>query len=729
MAVYGLRSRNLQPDEFYYGLFGARQLEHDFLGTLLAASPLARGPERLTSVVLALPDQIFAQTSNQLRADHVLLAVLYATAAIPVEALARGLGLRRRQSLLIAALAVVGPWMVFGTSILNTTLGYPLTMAFVWALWRTCLRPGVLADGLVLVVGALNATARAGHLPFLGVAAVAVLIQVWRDLPAQATWTGRLGRYPLALARRHPLLVAVGVALIAWVLVTGIYQIVGAQYAGAVPSHITLDQVLQRLSVVAAELEAGTGYLAVLLAVPWLVREALAPSRRETGTFAVIAVAMTAIFVVVTLNAPSDERYAAVLAGLPLIAFGVAVFHRRASPFWVAVTGLLVTRAVVTAGLLNDTGPFSYFFAPARQFFAAEVERRGGGLLTSVHTATAAMMVVVVVAVGLAWVCSPRARGRVALPRARLYAALAALGMLAVQATAGAYNVTRFSARATFPSLRLDDLTFVDRFSHGAPVVAWDYSPLFDGQLQYVLIQTLEFNRSIYGALHLKNHAISFECCAPISPDIAAVVDPPSGRLSTSIPLTPYLLEPSGLKTVGFNTTPVAVSHVFAGLTLERFTGRPRVTYSLVGLTPDSWLLPGASAVLRTYPPVEGSDPASGSAPAADSVAPAGSGLTARPARLRGSPGVPAAHCARVTLQGAPAGASHYVISAGAGRRTGYLLAGTQREVVVGLSATRVSTIELRASGPGRLPNGHRVTVGVAGVSLTPCRGYIVGSP
>lgn len=701
MAAYGLRSNTLQPDEFYYGLFGARLLEHDFLGTLLAASPVARGPERLTSVVLALPDQIFGQTANQLRADHVLLALIYASAAIPVEALARGLGLKRSQALVVAALAVVGPWMVFGMTILNVTLGYPLTMAFVWALWRTCVRPSVFADGLLLVVAVLNATARAGHLPFLAAAAVAVLIQVWRDLPTEGSRVRRALGYPVALVRQHPLLVVVGVALLAWVVSTGIYQIVGAEYAGAVPTHLALGQILTRLSVSGAELDAGTGYLAVLLAVPWLLREALAPSRRETGTFAVIAVSLWIVFVLVTLNAPSDERYPAVLAGLPLLAFGVVVFQRRASPLWVAVTGLLVTRAVVTDGLLRDTGPFSYFLAPARQYFSSVVQVRAGRLLLPVHTATAAMVGIVVLAVGLAWACSPRARGRVPLPRARLCAGVAALAMLALGASAGAYNITRFSEQATFPSLRLENLTFVDRATHGAGVVAWDYSPTFSPDVQYELIQSLEFNRSIHSALHVQGQAISFECCSPISPDTVASVDPVSGRLSTSAPLAGYLLEPPGFKAIGLDTTPVAASNVFPGLTLERFTGRPRVTYTLVGLTPDNWLTPGARGVLRVFP------------------TPGPPGSTSTP------------QCVRVTLQGALAAGSslHYAVDARGNRPSGYLSARQEQDVVLGVSSTAVTTIELRGSGPGQLPDHRRVTVGVTGVSLMPCRGYIVRSP
>ncbi|MDQ4126229.1 MAG: hypothetical protein M3134_11625, partial [Actinomycetota bacterium] len=175
-AVRGLQNKTLQADEFAFGLAGARAFADNFVATLLSASPVNRGPERLMALLLAGPLTATESTADMFRAAHVMTAVLYAAAAVPAYGLARMLALERWQAALVAATAVVSPWLIFGTTLLNVTVAFPLTTALVWAVVRAVTRPSPGNDVLVLLVAALGAMARTGNLPFVAAAAVAVLV-------------------------------------------------------------------------------------------------------------------------------------------------------------------------------------------------------------------------------------------------------------------------------------------------------------------------------------------------------------------------------------------------------------------------------------------------------------------------------------------------------------------------------------------------------------------------
>src|SRR4051794_11194707 len=89
---------------------------------------------------------------SAVRGALVLNAFLMAGAAIPVYLLAREVLHRRLYAYLVAAMAVVTPWMAQAANVLTESTAY---LAFTWALWgmqRCVRRRGVGADALALVL-------------------------------------------------------------------------------------------------------------------------------------------------------------------------------------------------------------------------------------------------------------------------------------------------------------------------------------------------------------------------------------------------------------------------------------------------------------------------------------------------------------------------------------------------------------------------------------------------
>ncbi|MDQ5807146.1 MAG: hypothetical protein M3320_00560, partial [Actinomycetota bacterium] len=167
VLTYALEQTSFLNDE-YGNVIGGRLMEREPLDSLTATSGtvFGRGPERLTSIVFALPDAVLGSTPDEFRAYHVLLAVAYALVAVPVYMLLRGLDVPRWPSVGLAVATILGPWLVFGTTLLNVTLAAPLTVLFAWAAWRAVVRPSVRAEVLALAIGALMTTARASHAVF-----------------------------------------------------------------------------------------------------------------------------------------------------------------------------------------------------------------------------------------------------------------------------------------------------------------------------------------------------------------------------------------------------------------------------------------------------------------------------------------------------------------------------------------------------------------------------------
>jgi hypothetical protein len=588
---YGLSAHELQLDEFDTVAAG-RRLDGAFFQTLFAVSPVGRGPERLAALVYALPSALFDNTATVFRASHILFGLIYMSAALPVYALARGLGLERWQAALPTVAAILTPWMLFGGTLLNVTVAYPTAMALAWATWRTMVRPSWRADSLLVLFALAGAMARESHALFAVAAGLAVSLQVWRDWSGETVWW-RVKSFPGRIVRSHPLLVAAaGVVLVA-VGVYGTHRLAGSAYQPTSSSSpVTVRGVLDATWKAASELTMGTGYLPMIFAVPWLTHETLWPRRRESGAFAAVAVlmftafvAMVVYFAATTAGASDDERYVAVLAGLPPLAAAVALFRREVGPVAVGVSGILLARAVVTQGLYPLAQPYGYFLAPARLFFTVVIQGQLSSRIpfSDSHIATTLLLAFAAAAVIVALLLTRRHSRSGAL--GAVIATFALGAPIALSAAGGIYDGDHFENLATFPSLTFEQQSWVDAATGSAPAVVWDYAPNGDLRIPYEANQAAFFNRSMVATVHVNGMPSS----SAVGSSISVTVDPRSGVVRTSSPMPRYLLAPERFTSVGFAGVMVAgPSTVFGPLPLflERLRSTARASYTVRGLKP-----------------------------------------------------------------------------------------------------------------------------------------------
>ena len=705
--VWGLRNQVLQNDEASFGIQGARMFRDDPWGFLTSASPVNRGPERLPAMLLAIPQWLFGAggAATAFRVSHLMFSAIAVSAALPAYGLGRLLSLERWQAAVGAALTVATPWLIFDTALLNGALAFPLLTGLAWVTVRGVLRPSLGGDALILLVALVNALARTGNLPFLALPAVAVLVQVARDRPAGTSFGAAARGYPWRLLRTHPLLVVPGLVVLAGVLAIGPAQIVGGQYSGgALPKDVTPSVLANRTGFWGSVLALGSGYVPLMIAVPWLVRHAVRPADRAAGAFAVVGLAALVLYVVSTVQAPPEERYVAILAAVPAIAFARAVFAREASVLGTLAVGGYLADRILTYELGEDTGPFSYMVAPARQF----LHRVIAGRLTEVpglpdaHTSAAWVIGTVVVAVLLA----ATARGP-GIPRltthqqrrvneaAPVLAAVVAVGIVVLGFLSAQYNSRRWTDGTGASATTWEQRTFIDRATGGAAVAGFTADATSDGLVPYAMGQALNYNGSIVGAARPAGQPSTWGCCRP---DTELRPDPVRGTLATSGPPLPrFLLEPPSFTPFGFQGPIRRTSPTLAGFTLREIGRRPRLSYTTTGVQLDGFLLRRRAAHLRLF-----------GAPCATATL---VGMPTQP-----PPGPPETPGDRPPAPPPPGRPATLEVRDASGTRR--LTVAPDAMATMQVRPARGRPAVLRASGGGPLSDGRRVTVRLT--ALTP---------
>src|SRR3954451_18786896 len=193
------------------------------------------------------------------------MALVFALQAIPAFLLARELTGSPRWALFAAALAVFGPWAVFGMVLLNNAPAACAAAFALWAMWRAVTTPAARWDALALALVALAALSRVSS-------AVLVLALPFAIL-GHAVMTGEW-----SALRRHWLLAVAGIAGIAWVATGHLDTLVG-QYPTSVGT--TPGVVVTRVLTTFAHLGAGAGFAALAFGGAWIVRQVVRPVAPE----------------------------------------------------------------------------------------------------------------------------------------------------------------------------------------------------------------------------------------------------------------------------------------------------------------------------------------------------------------------------------------------------------------------------------------------------------------
>lgn len=476
---YGVRVHLGQGDEFL-NVLGARYVEQD-PGELLDSGLFNRGPERLTAVALLLANVLLPTSTTEMQGGHFVLALGYALVAVPAAVLVRGLGGGRWAAAGAAAVCLLSPWLVFATSYLNVTLAVSSTAALLFATWWAAMHPGWRADVWVLVAAVVAVLCRSGTLPLLAVPAIVLIAQ-----------TIRVERTPLALVRRHPILVVVGTVFAVAVLVVGPRAFVGPAYSRAVGALPGVDVIWDYTAILYAQLALGTGWLPMVIGLPWVLTQLVRPKDDAAFAFAVTAVSAFVVFVLVAAQAgaQTEERYIAVLAVLPPVAFVAALARREVAVIPTVLAAAVTARVISTRG--SSEGLLD-FVAPARRFYDTVLAGRVS-LLANVDPSTARLLLLLafVVIAAAAAVFLRRQRGPVA---AVVVAGVLVFGLF------GAVNAMDRWSRTNAPDIPWDTLTWVDRATDGAHVALWNENPDADPGRPFEGEQIKFFNAGLRTAL------------------------------------------------------------------------------------------------------------------------------------------------------------------------------------------------------------------------------------
>src|SRR3954447_3827335 len=220
--------------------------------------------------------------ATSLTEAHVVNAIIMASAALPVFALARELQQSRAWALFAAGVSVAGPWMVLSSFLLTEVAAYPACVWAVWGMERALARPGRRADGLALALIALATAARVQLVVLLPAFALVAVVQ---ELRYREERTGR------EVWRRHDVLFGVVGALVVVALglaasghlasAFGTYSVTAH---GSIVPLGSFELALRHLAV----LSLGFGIVPLVLGLGWALVSVWRPDDPRSHGFALL---------------------------------------------------------------------------------------------------------------------------------------------------------------------------------------------------------------------------------------------------------------------------------------------------------------------------------------------------------------------------------------------------------------------------------------------------------
>lgn len=576
IAHYAVLVHTLQPDEVI-PIAGSRHLLADPLAAFGSGTQLSgRGLERGVAITFAVVQAVLGNTADAYWTQHVLVAGLVAATSLVVWSWGRELGLATWQAAVAAGLSVCVPWVILGTSFLNSAGAYCLTPLALYAIWRATVRPGLGRDVVALAALLLLGCWRVGNVVVAVAFPVAIVLHALYDR-APGAGVGRAARgLPARVWREHPLLVGLGVLALLALAVGGTHWLVGGYSTR--PATLTNFRMLLRADL--AALAVGTAIVPVVIALAWSVRSLVRPSTPALGAFAAVAVSAFLVLCYVASTQGIEERYLAPVAPVVLLAFVVALARREAPVLLVAVSGVLVARLVAINGPGSDLfGPYQYFQSTAVAFFRRVVLGKVSLAIpfTDHHVLTTVVVAAVVLAV--AGVALPARRRGVVL-------AVLALGAGAWGAAAGLYALHQFVDQAAYKTLTFRQQAWID--GHAGP---GSHVALVPAGLEVVERELAAFNRSLGSPYR------------PRTLDLAAA-DQQTGALPAGTPR--WVVRLDGFQPQGLDATPVARSDYLPVQAVLQRVRSPRLVYTVLGGAPFTVRVFGSGCMRITFQPFAG---------------------------------------------------------------------------------------------------------------------------
>lgn len=469
-----------------------------------------RGPERVLFYLFAAVNALTADVAAAFRGYHLVIAGLTATAAVLVHLLARWLGCGRVASLLIAFASVLGPWIVFGTALLNGSIAGAALVAMGLAACRAADAPSAGRDVLVLASVVFLVFLRTPLAPLAAGVVAVLLVGAWRASDAGSPLR-RLARLPLVLVRRHVVLCVLGAAglLVFAVASSGsrnVYRDVGlTPDVGSIADYAVGWSALLLL---------GTLLVPGLLGIAWAFGQLRGREPRSQFTAVFLLVSFAGFVYTSGAGAAQfEERYVALFGPLVLALGCIALARREVGVIATAVCAALGAWAVLDRDGRVAPEAGGWFVGPARGSFA-----NARGALESLPLIGPSVSGVLLVTVaGAAAVSLAALTQTQRSERSASRAVAVALPMvLLVTLVSAVYSMgqLRPEVRAQ-PTVAQE--AWIDPLVGDESVISWDFGPLSTGAVR-------EFAR---------NSATLFNastCCAVVAGTAPALLAGNSGR-------------------------------------------------------------------------------------------------------------------------------------------------------------------------------------------------------
>lgn len=597
LARHAVDNHSISIDEANAMAFG-RSIANDWSLMWTESSAVARGPERLTSVIFALVVKATDGPAHQVAVFHALSAVFQGLVVVPAYAAGRELGLTRWQAVAAAAVAATGAMAIYGVVVLDVSFGLLPATAMLWAMIRALRRPGIASDLLVLATTVLTALTRIGWAPLVAALLPAVVAMLWFAKPSTMLTRRWLAQLPMALLRRHKLLAGVVAVGALWALTHDANYLLGGDLYGGVRLHptITRDGLWLNTKLLTAHLALGVAIVVFVIALAVLVRDLVRPKEPLLGGFAWLCAAMFVLFSFAYYASMNEDRYFVVLVP-PLVLLGAVGVFRRPPRVWaVVLSGLVTARLVVTSAGWPTQNPFDFFLAPTSLFHARIVVGKLADRLPfgSSHAATLVALAAVAGAVVLVVVAARTRRRRALLAAAGVVFA----GVLAYQFAAMDYAARKFVALAGSPDLQDRDLSFIETAAQGGSAAPMATDGVVPPDLQAQLLFLRTYNPQLgseYFVLRSPD-----QTAPPNRP--TARVDLETGSIRTIGDAPSLLLSLAGIQGVGFFGEFLPVPAPYAYARLERLRIPLRTAWVMQGDVISGYPRGGNLLTLRVFP-------------------------------------------------------------------------------------------------------------------------------
>jgi hypothetical protein len=577
----------------------------------------ARATNRLYPLVLSIALRQFAG-AQALRIDHVLSALLFVSAGVPIFLFARAVLRSSWLAVAAALLSVAVPWLTLTSALFTENLSYPLfwwaLLAVSAALWRPA--PG--RDALALLSIALLVATRVQFAALFAGYLLALLLRSFQLAQVRKRGAARLRATLTGVLRGHPLslLLTVGLAtLVVYEKATGQWQAHVEELLGSY-SNVVIRNGLsanmgEGLLIELIALALGVGLLPAIVSLAWFVRRMARPHLDRAWVYVAGSAIVVVVFLLLTvysqggyLGPITEERYFFYVIPVFWLGTFAAIEDRqvRAADLLLVAVGLALLYASIP--FLSSLNQEAAFLDPVESIVPHVLSRRFGEIgLNGLSMQDALAALAIVAGAFAAWLWARhRARvwwvvgvgastqlllcgyafavidGKITGIPGRTDGSVAALGWVDSHAGGG-------------------DVAWLDNLSSAAPPTTLA-SPSAD-QLR----TTLFWNSSVRSWVRLPQTALPpVEVPMAPLPGVEALVNPRTGALTpaSSFASLKYVVGATSSPFLQLQGTPLAHSPDGV-LTLTRPTQPVHVAWVAYGLQPDGGVLPASSARIAAF--------------------------------------------------------------------------------------------------------------------------------